>query len=186
MAVTPQQVGSFSMYAGLAGMATQAIGSFYSAKSQKSSLKFQAAMAEINARSAERSAQSVMLRGQREVGNLTLKAGQLKSTQRASMAANGIDIGEGSAAELQASTDLMKEIDVMTIQDNATREAWAHRTQGVNAQNEGVMARSAAGSISPFGSAAGSLLGSAGSVASSWYALNKLGALNGTPFEMKG
>lgn len=186
MTITPQQMGTFSLYAGLAGMASSAIGSFYSAKSQKSSLKFQAAMAEINAQLAESSAQQAMYRGEREVGALTLKAGMLKGRQRVALAANGVDLGTGSAAEIQASTEVMKEIDSNTIKSNAVMEAWGHRTQSVNARNESLMARSTAGGISPFGSAVGSLLGSAGQVASSWYSLNKAGALSGTAFDMKG
>lgn len=186
MTITPQQMGTISMYAGLAGMASSVIGSFYSASSQKSSLKFQADMAEINARLAETSAQGAMFRGEREVGALTLKAGMLKGRQRVAMAANGIDLGVGSAAEIQASTEVMKEIDSNTIKSNAVLEAWGYRTQSVNASNEALMARSTAGGISPFGSAVGSLLGSAGQVAGQWYSLNKSGALKGTAFEMKG
>lgn len=44
--------------------------------------------------------------------------------------------------------------------------------------------RGAADGISPGGSAFSSLLGSAGSVAGSWYSLNKSGALKGTMFEL--
>lgn len=179
MTITQQQMGTLSMYASLAGMASSAIGSFYSAKSQKSSLKFQADMAEINAKLAETSAQGAMLRGEREVGALTLKAGMLKGRQRVALAANGVDLGVGSAAEIQASTEIMKEIDANTIKSNAVMEAWGHRTQSVNSRNEGLMARSTASGISPFGSAAGSLLGNAGQVASQWYSLSKAGAVYG-------
>lgn len=186
MTITPQQMGTMSLYAGLAGMASSAIGSFYSAQSQKSSLQFQASMAEINARIAETNAQQAMFRGDREVGALTLKAGMLKGRQRASLAANGIDLGVGNAAEIQASTDIMKEIDANTLKSNAVMEAWGHRTQAVNARNEALMARGTANGISPGGSAAGSLLSGAGQVAGQWYSLNQAGALKNTMFEMKG
>lgn len=171
-------LGSTAMTLQLGGAISSIAGSFYSAQAQRDNLRFQADMASINARIAEQSAQSALDAGNRQVGALTLKAGQLKSGQRAAMAANGVDLGQGSAAEVLASTDLMKEIDVNTLTANAVRSAWGYRTQGVNYQNQALLARSAASSISPMASAATSLLSSAGSVASNWYALDKAGALD--------
>lgn len=157
------------------GAATSMVGSYYGAKAQQSSLDYQAAMAETNARMAEKSAQQEMYRGQREVAGLTLKAGHLKSAQRASMAASGIDLGEGNALEILTSTDLMKEIDSNTATANAVRSAWGYRTQGTNYQNEATAKRASADSISPMASAATSLLGSAGSIAASYYTMSKAG-----------
>lgn len=161
-----------------AGAATSMVGSFYGAKSQQSSLDYQAAMAETNARMAEKSAQQEMYRGQREVAGLTLKAGHLKSAQRAGLAAAGIDLGEGNALEILTSTDLMKEIDSNTASANAVRAAWGARTQGTNYQNDATTKRASADSISPMASAATSLLGSAGSIAASYYTMSKAGAFD--------
>jgi hypothetical protein len=157
----------------IGGALTGALGSFYSAESTKSSLKFQADMADINARISELGAQSVLEAGNRQVGALTLKAGQLKSTQRATMAANGVDLGVGNAAEIQASTDIMKEIDANTITANAVRSAWGYRTQAVNQQNDALIKRATASGIDSTGAAMSSLMNSAGSVATSWYVMNK-------------
>ncbi|WP_434516439.1 hypothetical protein AB6Q56_07455 [Dechloromonas sp. ARDL1] len=157
----------------IGGAFTSAIGSYFSAGAQKATLQGQAAIADTNARIAELGAQSALSQGQQQVAQLTMRAGQLKSAQRANLAANGIDLGEGSAAEIQASTDIMKEIDKNTVEANAVRSAWGYRTQAVNYENEALMKRAGAGAISPFMSAAGSLLGSAGTVASSWYAWRK-------------
>lgn len=170
--------GGMSVVSSIAGALSSAIGGFYSAKTQKYQLKTQAIMADTNARIAELGAQSALLQGEREIGNLTLKAGQLKSTQRTAMAANGVDLGEGNAAEIQASTDIMKEIDKNTLQANAIRSAWGYRMQGVNFQNEALMSRSAASGISPVASATTSLMTGAGNVASNWYMLNKAGAFD--------
>lgn len=160
-----------SVGAGLQAMGalTGAIGSFYSAKTQASALRFQSDMASINARIAELGAQSALNRGQKQIGSLTLRAGQLKGSQRAAMAANGIDLGTGSAAETLASTDFMKESDALTINMNSVMDAIGYRTQGVNAGNQALMARATADAIGPFGAMTSSLMGSAGSVAGSWY-----------------
>lgn len=181
----PAASSSSSMNLGQLGLGMQvigaingAIGSFYSTKAQISALEFQSDMAEINARIAERGAQSVLDQGQRQIGQLTLRAGQLKSSQRTAMAANGIDLGVGNAAEIQASTDIMKEIDKNTIEANAVRSAWGYRTQATSLQNEALVKRGTADAMSPFGAMTSSLLGNAGGVAMNWYQLNKAGAFN--------
>lgn len=184
MGFTSSQLATASLIGQIGGGVTSAVGSYFSAATQKATLKGQAAVADVNARIAELGAQSALLQGQQQVGALTLKAGQLKSSQRASMAANGIDLGVGSAAEIQASTDIMKEIDANTLTANAVRSAWGYRTQAVNFENEALTKRATAGAINPFGSAAGTLLTNATHVASSWYSLNKSGALKGTMFEL--
>lgn len=169
---------SASLIGQIGGGLTSAVGSYYSSAAQQSSLQAQAAMANTNARISELGAQSALSQGQQQIASLTMRAGQLKGSQRAAQAANGIDIGSGSAAEVRASTDIMKEIDSNTAQANAVRTAWGYRTQGVNYQNQALMDRAGASTINPFGTAATSLLGSAGKVASSWYSLNKSGAWN--------
>lgn len=168
-----------SLISQIGGVAASTAGGYYSAKSQKSAAGFNAAMAELNARQSEQQAQSALQQGKRQVAAITLKAGQLKSAQRAALAANGVDLGTGSAAELQASTDIMKAADAGTAELNALQAAWGYRMQGVNSKNQALMARAQARSISPFGAAASSLLGGAGQVANSWYGLSKVGAFGG-------
>lgn len=163
---------SFFAHLGLGGQVfgavTGAFGSFYAAKSKKANLEFQADMADINARILEQGAQSALLQGQHETMRVTMRAGQVKANQRAAMAANGVDIGVGSAAEVVASTDIMKEIDANTIKANAVRSAFGYRSQAVGVKNEAIMGRAQAKNISPFASGMSSLLSSAGNVADAW------------------
>lgn len=178
MGFNPAQMATASLIGQIGGTASSAIGGYFGAATQKATLDGQAALSNVSARIAELGAQSALQQGQQQVASLTLKAGQLKSRQRVSMAANGVNLGVGSAAEIQASTDIMREIDKATIEANAIRTAFGYRTQAVNFQNEALMRRATADSISPFGSAATSLLGSAGSVASSWYKFKDAGVFN--------
>jgi hypothetical protein len=159
-----------------AGAASSTVGSYYSARTSKTNLELQSSLADTNAKIAELGAQSALMQGEREEQKSRLQTAQLKSTQRTAMAANGIDLGEGSAAQVLTSTDLMGEIDASTIKANAARSAWGYRTQAVNEQNQATMSRAAASAISPGGYAFGSLLGSAGDVAKSWYQFKKEGA----------
>lgn len=169
------QIAQMSLVGQIGGMFSSALGSYFSADMQKSNLKFQADMSEISARMSERSAQSALQQGQRQAGAISLRAGQLKSGQRAAMSANGVDLGAGNAAEIQASTDVMKEIDMNTAEANGIRAAWGYRAQAVNAQNDALMKRASSGSISTFGAVGSSLLGSATAVAGNWYLMNKAG-----------
>lgn len=169
---------NLSMGLQVAGMVSSTLGAYYSAQSQKDALEFQAEMSDFNARIYERAAQSELMKGQREEQNARLKTAHLKSAQRVALAANGVDLGVGSAANILTSTDVMGEIDANTIAANAVRSAWGYRTQATNASIDGIMKRSSASSISPGMAAATSLLGSATGVAKSWYGLNKQGAFD--------
>lgn len=178
---TPSQLGTMSLIGQGAGLFTSAIGNYFGAKSQAANLQFQADMSEINARMSETSAQAALRAGHQQIASATLRAGQIKSAQRNAMSANGVDLGEGSAAETLASTELMKEIDKNTLEANAVRSAWGYRTQAVNQQNDALIKRASASGINPGMSAFTTLLGGAGSVASSWYMMNKSGIFDNAP-----
>lgn len=167
---------------GAAGVFLQGLGALSSANSARASaestqaqLNFQANLGDINARINETQAQQTLLAGQREEQKSRIATANLKGTQRASLAANGVDLGVGSAAQILTSTDVMGEIDAETIQANAIKSAWGYRTQGANQKAQATSSRAAAGAISPDSAFTSSLIGGAGQVASSWYQYNKLG-----------
>jgi hypothetical protein len=194
------------------GSINSMVGSYYSAKSQQFqiesanvqrqfeattrknqlesnaiNLDYEALQADLNARQSGLDAEFALYRGNREAGALSLKAGQIKSAQRTSMAARGLSLGVGSAKELQVSTDLMKEVDRNMILENAMRASWGERIAQTNYQNQALLKRTSAqnarttlvssqpvtSTVSPLGSAFGSLLSSAGTVASNWYTAYK-------------
>ena len=144
-------------------------------------------MAGINQQMAESNAQQTLLTGQREVQKSQIATANLKGTQSASMAANGIDLGEGTANQVLTSTDVLGEADANTLQANAVRAAFGYRTQGqaqfnaartsaTNSTSQAVMSRASASVINPLTSAATSLLGSGAAVAGNWYKYNKTGS----------
>lgn len=159
-----------------AGAAANTVGSFYSARGEKSNLRFQAELADQNAKIAELGAQSALQQGQREVQRAKLNTAQLKSAQKVAMAANGIELGEGTATQILTSTDIMGEEDANTIEVNAARNAWGYRTQKMNYENQAAMGRATASAISPGMNAGTSLLSNAGAVANQWYTLKQAGA----------
>lgn len=168
-------MGIAAMGAQAAGAGMNAIGSYYGAKSQQESLRAAANIADINAGMAEHAAQIELLRGNEAAASVSARAGQVKGAQRAAMAANGIDLGVGNAAEVLTSTDIGKEQDMNAVTANAVQAAWGQRMNATNYKNEALTKRAGADSISPFMAAASSLLGSSSQIASSWYMMNKAG-----------
>ncbi len=183
---------SASLWTQIGGSVISGLGAYSSAKegryramAQAAGAESNAVMADINARLAELQAQSILDAGQREAGRLTMRAGQVMGAQRAAIAANGIDLGSGSAAEVLATTDFMKDTDRYAIEANAIRSAWGHRTQAMNEgfraaayRSDAAIYRANAKGSNPGAALATSLLGSAGDVASSWYKLAKSGAFD--------
>lgn len=174
---------NWNKFGDYAGLATQGIGvigqvasAFYSARSVRRNADLQAFMAEMNAKGSERQAQQAFLRRDKEIAALGVKTGRLKSSQRAALAANGLDLSEGNAVEILADTELMKEVDKSQIEQNAIAEAWGYRLQGVQHQNDALFARAQKKGTSPLLSATTTLLNGASQVAQSWYTLKKQGA----------
>ncbi len=118
----------------------QAFGSFGITRHQNAIAQSQANIARLNAQMMEWQAQSRLSANEKDQVRLTMQAGQTKASQRAALAANGIAVGEGSAAELQASTDIIKEIDSNQLTANARREAWGMRMQAAQYEGQALMA----------------------------------------------
>jgi len=147
----------------------------YQDKSQAVALGYQADMASINARSAEYSAQSTLEAGKSEVAKMTMEAGQAAASTTATMAAHGIRLGQGSAQDITASQNVVKDINMYTIDANATRAAGQQRIEATNYSNQALMDRTSqanalrsASSVSPFSSMTSSLLTSASAVGQQW------------------
>lgn len=124
-----------------------------------------------NATMAEYAAQDAQRRGEEEAAAIQRKGASLKSAQRVSLAAKGLDLGYGTAADLQDQTDFFTQSDMATTRTNAAREAWNMRARGQQTAFEGNAAARNANLA-----ATGSLLGGAGQVADKWYTYPRKGA----------
>lgn len=159
-----------------AGAISSAAGSIFSAQSQRLGLNLDAYFADLNADGELDNARRALAAGEAAEQRQRLETAQIKSSQRAAMGANGVDLSTGSALDRQVGTDLMGEIDANTIRANAALEAAGYRTRASNYRSQATMSRAGAKSISPLLSGLTSLVGSASSVASDWYSLKKVGA----------
>lgn len=88
--------------------------------------------AEQNRQFADILAIDALRRGSLEAGKFKQKVRQLRGSQRAALAAQGIDVDSGDAADIQVETERMGTIDAETIKSNAWREAWGYKVQAVN------------------------------------------------------
>jgi hypothetical protein len=105
--------------------------------------KFQSSQEMQNARYAEMNAADAIKRGDKEAINVKNKANQLKGSQRAAMAAQGIDLSSGSSADIITETETMGSLDALTAKNNAYREAWGYRSEANNRRAAGKFARMA-------------------------------------------
>lgn len=147
----------------IALVATAAAGAT-SAYGQIQQGKVAAAVGRNNQMMAEYAAKDAERRGEEQATQIAQRARQVFGAQRASMAAKGLDLGEGTAAELQDQTDFFGQTDAVTARNNGRREAWTDRQQGAMARYQGDAARANA-NLGAFST----LLGTGGKVAGKWY-----------------
>lgn len=170
---------SYALAVAGAGVGMSAGGAMNSASAQKATLGYEAAVARNNQTIANYQADLAVQNGAIAEQNQQLKTASLEGDQRAALAANGVDLGTGSATEVLATTQFMGQRDALTIRDNAARQAWAYKNQAAGYGSEAAADNASADAINPTTAGLSSLLSGAGQVAMSWYARNK--AVNGTP-----
>lgn len=153
-----------------------ATGSYYAAKSRKYQLdaakqdaEFEASMSAINARNAAIDAQSILHEGALDIAVVGMQYAQEKAGFAVQTAAAGVDAGTGSAAEVAASIELSKRIQMMSMNVSRVREASGARLRGVDFGSRGILSRASAANlrsssrgVDPFAEAGGNFLGLAG------------------------
>lgn len=170
MSFDPSTIQMLSTAASGVGAVTGAIGSLRGGQANADASMYQAAVARNNQLVAERNAQYALEAGRSAESNQRQKTAQMIGAQRAAMAANGIDIGSGSALNLQSDTGAIGELDALTIRNNAARQAYNYEAQAADfSANSSLMRMKAsndkkAGNIGAFSS----LVGGASSVSDKW------------------
>jgi hypothetical protein len=126
--------------------------------------RYNAQIADMNARLAERRAKDAIERGAKEEQRKRMEVAKIVGAQKAAMAASGVDLTFGSPLDVIVDTAVLGELDALTIRSNAYREAHDHRVDAVSrragAQLHRMQARSA--TAGGYLQAAGTILGGAG------------------------
>jgi hypothetical protein len=131
-----------------AGAAISAIGQWRAGRqakeagvAQRRAAEKQAEILDFNAHVADLQAQDAIERGQQEESRFRQGVRLMMGEQRAGIAASGIDVGFGSAVDVQADTAYLGELDALTLRQNAMREAWGHKVSAVELRKRGKVAR---------------------------------------------
>lgn len=143
-----QNTGYVSLANGVIGAVGSIATGYYNSRIQKAQQEMAIRVQEYNARQAERAAQSALMSSNFKIGQISEKFEKVKSSQKAAMAANGIVLGVGSAAEVTASTDVNKRRSIDNQYANGYSEASKYRMQGINAQSQA--AATAVGEVNAF------------------------------------
>lgn len=153
-----------------AAVSATALGGLAEAYSQDQAGRFEERRQRSNARMSEAMAADAIARGREQEEAYRLRVRATIGSQRASLAAQGIEIDEGTALQIQEETAYFGELDAITIRNNARREAWGYRAQAIDQRLAGTVAR-----ITGTQDAMGSLLSTTTQVQRDSRGLNILG-----------
>jgi len=168
MGISSSTLAYISIGASAIGTGMSVIGAHQQAKAEKSRLAYQAAIARNNKTLAQYKAQDAIQRGKDAKQEHRQKVVQLKGKQRAAIAASGFDVNEDDALDILADTAEIGELDALTIENNAAREAWGYQGEGANAGNQAALYDAQASNINPLMTAGSELFSGVGSVAEKW------------------
>ena len=102
------------------------------ANAQQQTAQYQSQMDANNAKLAGEQAVSTVQAGQAAAMQGGLQAAQVLGGQKAALAANGVNLGSGSAIDLQATTRYLNDQDQSNISNNAARQAWGYNVDASN------------------------------------------------------
>lgn len=96
----------------------------------------ESAMFDINRMWANVKKEDALRRGKEAASKHRKKVGRIIGSQRAALAAQGIDIGSGSARDVQESTMVIGEEEAEMIRVNSIKEAFGYEVQALNLELE--------------------------------------------------
>ncbi len=121
----------------LAMAGVQMAGGILQAGAIKQQGKYAEQQANFNARMADLQAEDAIRRGDKTASDVRKRGSQVRGSQRAALAGQGVDVGFGSAMDLQDETTYLTNLDVLDAKNNAWRESFGYRVQATNYRLEG-------------------------------------------------
>ncbi len=166
-------VAATGVVASVAGSVLSGIASYQQGKQQKAMYNYQAQVAQENAKIAENNAKMERQQGIEEARLQRMKTLQHVGSQQTAMAANGIDVTQGTPLDVIEDTAAIGELDALQTRYNYERKALSYEAQADNFSNQAnldVIAGRNAYSAGKMNALASGLEGvsKVGSVASKW------------------
>ena len=147
---------------GIAGLVTSAVSQHKAANAQEAAgqaladvSESQAKLQDFNAQVADEQAQDSIQRGAEQESRLRTQIRGTIGAQRNAVAGGNVDVGFGSAVDVQGDAAYLGELDAQTIKTNAMREAWGYQVQAFDMRNQAAIDRKAATNQVAAGQAAG-------------------------------
>jgi hypothetical protein len=132
------------------GTAASAVGQYKAGQNQKKAgaaaadvSESQAQVADYNAHVADLQATDAIERGDQAEARFRTQIRGAIGAQRTGFAAGNIDVGFGSAVDVQADAAFLGELDALTIKTNAAREAWGYQVQAYDYRQQAKIDRKA-------------------------------------------
>lgn len=120
-------------------LVTSVAGGMMQGNAQQAGAESAARDLRTNAEFSNDAAHDAMARGRYDGDLQRMRTAQAIGTQRVAGAANGGDVNSGSNALLQDDTAMLGELDALTLENNAAREAYGYKVQAIqgftNARN---------------------------------------------------
>lgn len=154
----------------VAGTAVSAYGAYSSSQASAQASAYQAQVARNNSIVAQQNAQAATKAGQEAATTASLKARNQLGEATAALAASGVDVSSGSAADVQTTEREYGRLDTQQTVQNAALNAYGYRTQATNYTAQAGLDTAEATNAPVAGaiSAGGDLLSGAGSLGSKW------------------
>ncbi len=127
----------------IAGTALASAGSIVNGVNQSNQARYQARVADANAKMDQAAAQDAIKRGAIDEQRQYRRNAQVQGAQRAALSANGIEADFGSAGDIQTDAKLIGWEDAQTIRENAQREAKGFQISAANQLDKAASSRAA-------------------------------------------
>ena len=121
---------------GVAGGVVGGVSSYQQGKAQQAQYNYQAKVNEENAKIAQENANVQRQQGIEEARLQRIKAASTIGAQKTAMAANGVDITQGTAVDVISDTAAMGELDALQTQYNYEMKARSYEAQAGNFENQ--------------------------------------------------
>lgn len=106
--------------------------------------EYEAGILTSNAAAADAQGVDAILRGNTAANNIGSDTQQLIGAQRTALAAQGIRVDDGSAADIQETTSALGAFDMLTAKNNAAREALGFTTEAIDLRRRAELTRQGA------------------------------------------
>jgi len=173
----PVTLATISIGSSAAGGVLNAFGAAQKGAATASLYNYQAGIAQFKERIALQNRDYALTVGEDQLASYGLKSAQLAGKIKAAQGASNIDVGSGSAVDVQKSQKLVSDIDMATIRKNAARRAYGYEVEAATQEAQAglyTLAASKTEEAIPL-EVTSSLISGASSVSSKWLQAQQAG-----------